>query len=267
MKQLKIMYLHIAGVNIKINFHPTEGTFFYNKLTNDISDRYKPFLTKTGKKVDYFIDFYQYHNREIFSKRLGKSYKFFVDFCKIVGKRRVISYYKISLIQFQFIVSNILQKHLSENKGFILHASGNILHKQALLFSGRPGSGKSTIMNLLKDIFEPLADDSIIIKKTGTSFSCYQTPFIETNDWEKKRTLPLQIGGIFFLRKARRYAIEEIKDTNYIMERLSKQMLIREKNISTQMRHILEFVRTNRFYFLYFGKNKKKLQKLFDDFS
>jgi len=174
---MKIIQLHIAGVLIQLNFHPTEGVFFYNKLITDIQSTYKLFIVEKLQKPDYYIDFYQYHNREIFSQRKGKTTKFFVDFSKIVSKKRVVSYYKIGLVQFQFIISNILQKYLEKNGGFMLHASGIIYNSKVLLFTGKPGSGKSTAMTLLSSKYSPIADDSIIVGKSNEQYICYQTPF------------------------------------------------------------------------------------------
>jgi hypothetical protein len=260
---MKKLYLDVADLRIQLNFYPAEGTFFCNKLIRDIKHTYKAFLSNIVRKTDYHIDFYQNHNRQIFSKKIGKMYNFFVDFCKVVNKKRIISYYKISLVQFQFILSNILQDYLATHEGFILHASGVYYGRKAFLFTGRPGSGKSTVMKLLSNIYFPLADDSVIIKKNTNTFYCYQTPFIETNDWRKTKIIPLDISGIFFLKKAKIYAIEEITDVDYILNRLSKQLLIQEKNMPHQIKHLLFFIKTNKFYYLQFGKNKKKISELF----
>lgn len=261
---MKRLYLSIAGAQIQVTFHPAEALFFSNKLEGEIRQHYRSFTTRKRGKIDYYIDFYQTYVRELFIKKNGRANKFFVDFCQIVGKNRVITYYKIGLVQFQFILSNILQMYLAKNNGFILHASGVIMNKKAILFCGKPGDGKSTAMRLARIKYNPLADDSIIIKREGNIFLSHQTPFIETNYWEKRRLRGLPIGAIFFLKKSKNYAIEEIKDVGLILERLSKQLLIHEGNMSVLRRNLLVFAQTNKFYYLHFGKNSTKLIKVLE---
>lgn len=258
---MKRLYLSIAGAQIQIAFHPAEALFFSKKLEGDIRKHYRSFITSKGGKIDYYIDFYETYVRELFIKKNGRANKFFVDFCKVISKNRVVTYYKIGLVQFQFILSNILQMYLAKNNGFILHASGVIINKKAMLFCGKPGDGKSTAMRLARTKYNPLADDSIIIKREGNIFLSHQTPFIETNYWKKRRLRGLPIGGIFFLKKSKNYAVEEIKDMGLILERLSKQLLIHEDNMSTLRKNLLVFAQTNKFYYLYFGKNSTKLIK------
>lgn len=258
---MKTLHLSIAGAQIQITFHPAEALFFSNKLQGDILRHYRSFISKKSKKIDFYIDFYQTYSRELFIKKNGTANKFFVDFCKVVSKKRVVTYYKIGLVQFQFILSNILQMYLARNNGFILHASGVILKKKSMLFCGKPGDGKSTAMRLARSKYSPLADDSIIIKREKDSFLSHQTPFIETNFWEKKKLPALPIGAIFFLKKSKKYAVEEIKDIALIMDRLSKQLLIHEDNMPVLRKNLLKFVQTNKFYYLYFGKNSVKLVK------
>lgn len=256
---MKILHLTIAGAHIRITFHPAEALFFSNKLIGDILKHYRSFISKKIHKADYHIDFYQTYSRELFIKKNGTANKFFVDFCKVVSRKRVITYYKIGLVQFQFILSNILQMYLAKNNGFILHASGVIIKRKSVLFCGKPGAGKSTAMRLARSKYAPLADDSIIIRRERDIFLSHQTPFIETNFWEKKRLAPLPIGAVFFLKKSKKYAVEEIKDVGFIMDRLSKQLLIHEDNLSALRKNLLKFVQTNKFYYLYFGKNSTKL--------
>ncbi|MBI3366152.1 hypothetical protein HY041_00800 [Candidatus Roizmanbacteria bacterium] len=261
---MKTLFFTIAGVVIKLNFHPAEGKFFSEKLKSDIIQHYKPFIKKKNKgKVDYTVHFYQKNTREISTKKIGKAVVFLMDFCQVKGKKTILSDYKISLSQFQYILLNMLQKYFMEHNGFILHSSGNIYHKRAVLFLGKPGAGKSTAMGVLAERYISIADDSLIIKKEGKIFICYQTPLIETNYWVKKKAAHFPIGGVFFLKKSSRYEIKEITDKNYIINRISKQIWVGGGLTSRQMKYVLKFIKINKFYFLYFGKNKKKLWSLF----
>lgn len=261
---MKILHLSIAGARIQITFHPAEALFFSDKLEGEIRKHYRSFITKQDGKIDYFIDFHQTYMRELFIKKNGRANKFFVDFCKVVSKNRVVTYYKIGLVQFQFILSNILQMYLAKNNGFILHASGVIMKKKAVLFCGKPGDGKSTAMRLARSKYSALADDSIIIKREEDVFLSHQTPFIETNYWEKRKLPGLPVGAIFFLKKSKNYAVEEIRDIGLILERLSKQLLIHEDNMATLRKNLLAFTQTNRFYYLHFGKNSAQLIKVLE---
>ena len=80
------------------------------------------------------------------------------------------SYYHISISQFQFILRNVIQILLTENNGFILHASACVIDGKASLFTGFSGAGKSTVIKLLKTKYPALADDTVIIQKKGETF-------------------------------------------------------------------------------------------------
>lgn len=68
--------------------------------------------------------------------------------------------------------------------GFILHASGIIRRRQVYLFTGRSGSGKSTIVKKLCSESEKnqvIADNNVYIRKIGGVFFVFPPPFLEWN--------------------------------------------------------------------------------------
>lgn len=260
----KIIYLNIAGFNIKINFKKTEFEYFKEIKIKEIKTYWQGFLVgNKPKKIDFTINFIEKNNIETICQI--KSKKNYINFYQIKGKKRLDSYYQTGPIQFQIILRQILSELLIQKQGVVVHCSAIKYDNQAYLFLGKPGAGKSTVMSLLSKKFLSLADDSGIIKKEGNNYFFYQTPYLEKNSWIKKNNDKLYLSKIFFLRKKSYFKIEKIKNKDYIIERMTKQ-LFSEKDLSRgQIKTVLGFIsQFDKFYFLSFAKDQNKLIELID---
>lgn len=265
---IKRIYLNIAGFNIKLNFSSAEGSFFRNKLRQEITNLYVNFLsTQIPKKTDFIINIKEKKINEIVSKKINEKIKYFQYFYELRGEQEIYTSYQISIPQFQQLVRISLQKILSKKQGVILHSSGIIMKDKILLFVGKPGSGKSTIMTLLSKRFKAFSDDSIIVKKESKKFFVYNTPFIETNSWIDKINEKYEIKGLFMLKKADDYRIDQIHDTHYIISRMIKQVWTEQEYLSQQIPIILELIANIKIFKLYFGTNQKQLEKLFSEYE
>ncbi len=66
---------------------------------------------------------------------------------------------------------------LAAEGGFLLHASSAVRNNKAFLFSGVSEAGKTTIARLAPADVRLLTDEASYIRKTGTGYVAYGTPF------------------------------------------------------------------------------------------
>ena len=99
-------------------------------------------------------------------------------YCEILnnGKEIYLKFLKnginnISLIQSR-IINHILPYALYQRREIVLHASGIIDNKEAILFIGKSGFGKSSLSASLKSN-EFISEDAIMIKKSKKGYIAY----------------------------------------------------------------------------------------------
>jgi hypothetical protein len=258
------IFLNIVGFIIKISFYPTEWVYLKNKVKREIINQYQDFIEENfSEKANYQIDIKEKFFLNIIFRKKEKNY--FLNFYQQINKNKIETYYQISLIQFQLIIRNVLQELLSKNKGFILHASGNVIDGKAYLFLAPSGGGKSTIMTMLSDKYKPIASDTAIIKKEKKGYFIYQTPFLEKDSWVKKDKIKYPLGKIFFLKKANFFKIEKIEDKKEILNLALKQFWADKE--SFKIKYLIQFIQKNSFYILNFRKNKNEIKKLIIKFE
>lgn len=268
MDKKNTLYLSIAGFNLELCFIPSPRKVInflsYDGLDRKIKNLLGGFVEhKRPKSISLAIDFYQ--DIPIFRKYTGndtpQNYIFFSE----EKNNRIKTFQHISFSQFINLLLLQIQKLLVTNKGFLLHAAGNNIRGNIFIYTGPSGSGKSTAMSLLHNKYPSFADDSVIIRKVENNFYCYQTPFIEKNDWVIKTKDQFELGKIFFLRKTSVFKIEKITNKNYIISHLTRQLWTDKIALRKQMKYFMEFIQNfNDFYFLYFDKNSNKLIELVD---
>jgi len=261
------IYFIIAGFNLKVNIYNSNKS---NRLENDIRDIYQSFIIpKTSKKIDFCIEIYNKPFQQpirILSKRtrgIKENYIFLFE----EEEHKIKTFYYISINQFVSILIIALQKILVQNKSFILHSSAINFKNKAVIFTGTKGAGKSTIIRMLRNKYQALADDTIIIKREHKEFYCYQTPFVEKNYWIKKGMIGYKIGAIFLLKKASFFKIKKISNKVYIYSYLTNKLFTDGKNIQSQINYLLDFTNTfDNFYFLYFKKDSKGLERVIESY-
>lgn len=252
------IYLNIAGFIIRINFKKCELFYLKEKIKEEVKQSYLGFLVdKKPKKVEFTIDFVQEKLVDVFLRRRGK--RMFISLYKEKKENKIEIFYHTSIFQFQTILREVIQGLLKKNNGFILHASANHYQGAAILFVGRSGVGKSTIMRLLNNKYPALADDSVIVKKNGNKFYCYATPFYEKESWLSKNSTRFPIKKIFFLRRKRFFKVKKIEDKHYLYKEIISHFLTTTKPSKKEISYIIEFLDNfNEFYFLSFTKDKIK---------
>ena len=98
--------------------------------------------------------------------------------------------------------------YLAQGKGVILHSCGIVINEKGYLFIGESGSGKSTLANLWDERtgIDVLSDDRIIVRKSGSQFWMYGTPWHGEAKFISCRGV--EIEKIFFLHHGQ---VNEIK--------------------------------------------------------
>lgn len=258
------LFLNIAGFNIELYFSQTDYIYHKEKLINDIIRDFKGFIiNRTKGEITYKIRFVEKTLIENLSR--NNLTKHFIKFYENVAENEIISFYHISILQFQIIIRNIIQDLLVKSGGYILHASASKINNKAFIFLGKPNSGKSTIIKLLNKKYTALADDTVILKKDNNTFCFYQSPFIEKEYWVKKSKKSFRLAGVFLLRKSNNFRITKITNKEYILRIMVNQLLTEKDNLKKQLKYLGSFVSSfNNFYFLDFAQNSKKLIRIIE---
>lgn len=261
-----IYYLNIADFCIKIVFKPYEKKYLVsiNKLKILINKYFAGFISKPQKKIDFQIDILK--KTPYFFQR--KTKEFLISKILFYQKKgdRLTTYQHISISQFMFLIIDVLQQLLIKNNGFIIHGSAIEKNHKGIVFAGKSGAGKSTIVSLLKKNYKVLGDDSVIIRKNRGEYYLYQTPLIEKNYWIKRERGKYKIGKIFFLKKAPYFKKERILNKRKILYLLTSQVWSNKKDLKKITPYLIKFINNfNNFYLLFFEKNKTKLLDFIED--
>lgn len=108
-------------------------------------------------------------------------------------------------------LDELLMMHLlSAHRGLLLHAAGVRKQDRVVVFPGRSGAGKSSLMRLLAGCegLERLSDDRIVLREIGGSIRGYGTPWAGTELVAANGSGVVQ--AIAFLHQARETRIRRI---------------------------------------------------------
>ncbi len=266
-----IIYLFIAGFLIKLKFTPfvskKNKLISINHINKNIQLFFDHFIIQNPQRNPDIIIELKKHIPLIINNISKKPSDNYLYLYQQRGKY-VTTFQHISLNQFIFILIRIFHVLLKENNGWFLHCSASLIDGKAHLFLGKPGAGKSTIMTLLHPHFPALCDDSMIIKKEGRDYYCYQFPIVEKNWWVEKTNKRYEIGGIYILQKANKCSLEKISNKQKILSFFIQQLWTMPDDRNKQTAWCLDFIeKGNNYYKLYSEKNKKKILHLFGKFN
>lgn len=263
-KRPTTIYLNIGGFNIKIKRIPRIKKVFHDEPILDINNLVDGFLIKKPKTIDHTIIIEKNPQPLILQKKKeGKMNNLLFFYQEEGAQTRTFSY--ISEFQFKFILSGIIFKLLSQNGGFVLHASGVCQGNRAILFTGRSGAGKSTAVKLLRSKLTPIADDSIIIRRSNNGdYRCYQTPFPEKNKIERRKKGGYMISKILFLKKSAFLKLAHLIEKQSVWGKLLKQLFTETQYASNFFKNLLKFVNAfDSFYVFSFFLDKEKMTSFF----
>lgn len=257
------IYLSISNFFIKITF--IEGEFPFSRvISRNIQHLYSGFIVNCPKRIDYEIQIIQRKEVDILNYKKRKKY---IEIYEHLDKTKIRTYYYISGLQFRLLLRDIIVELLEKKGDFMIHASALEYNKFAYLFVGKSGVGKSTIVNLLDDDYQILADDSGILRKENDNYYFYQSILNEKkNLYKDSHRYPL--GGIFFLKQTKQCRLKKIDDKESILDYLLKQIWgIQNKVNRKQIKNLTNFVNQNHlFYILGFNTNALEISKIIDPF-
>jgi hypothetical protein len=178
-------------------------------------------------------------------------------------QKKFITQASINKQERDLILQFVLLQLFSASKSFFMHLSAVIYKNNAYIFLGRNGSGKSTIVKLLKSPHViPFCDDVGILKEDNGEYKLYQSPFKEKNDYKKDKH-GYHIKGVYLLGKSK----EGIKVINthghlslFLYKKIFRQMLVfKDKSI------INKFVdaHKDRIAKIFFKKERLSILQLF----
>ena len=264
--KIDTLYFKISDFIIALTFHQENRPFLLSNIKNNIIKFYHEFLISDSErnisKPNFTIEFHS-------AKYLKISYdgqKRFINYYDKKSKKKFIVYDHISIAQFQFILLKLLLNLYEKKTVLLLHASAVNIDNNAYIFIGRQSSGKSTIIKLLKNKYQALADDTVIIRKFSGRYYFYQTPFVEKESWVIKSPKRYYLGKIFLIKKSKTSTVRKIIDKNIIFQNILNNVLPEWNHLlhnKQQIGNLLDFsINYPYFYELKFNKNQSCLTKL-----
>lgn len=267
-KKDKELIVKICDFILKIEFQP----FFKNEEYYDTLYQRKRITSELKKYLHNFIthaNHQKVHSTIIFKSepltvmKHATSQVVSANLFTISANKKIQTSYHISISQFQLILRDVIYQLTTRNNGCVIHGSAIGIDNTASLFLGPSRAGKSTVLRLVKNVYKPLADDTIFIKKIGKKFFVFQTPFIEKQWWIKKQNGRFELKNIFFIKQGKQSFTQKIEDKTVLFPFLLDQTLVphrRKKNIIQLSADLLSS--SVQFYALTFRKNKEDIKEL-----
>jgi hypothetical protein len=252
---MKNVYLRIAGFTIRLVFHKTKTPAVRNNLKEEVIQCIKSFtLKKPQTKVDFTLEFKGGQGSMIFKN--NKSV--FLYLYEEKNKNTIVVNYYIQKSQFLLLIRHILDTLLGKN-GFIIHCSASLVGKNAIVFIGKSGAGKSTIAKLISPEQKRLADDLGIVKREKGKLFFYQTPFVEKNTDFQKGSRGYPLGSICILHKSLQCKAVRPKNKLEFLKKIAIQIRTElHEYTNIKMRFLFHaFSDFEGNYELFFPKNSK----------
>jgi hypothetical protein len=113
---------------------------------------------------------------------------------------------------------------LARREAILVHACGAAKDGRAYVFAGHSGDGKTTLARLLStEGFELLSDERVVIRRHGSSFMAYGTPWPGEGNAVSAAGLPL--AGVFLLRKGNHHQLRGGKPAVLASEFLARAIV------------------------------------------
>lgn len=117
----------------------------------------------------------------------------------------------------QFLINHYL---ISNKKGILMHASAIRDSRGGLVFMGKSGSGKTTILrftNLISNKIKILNDERILIKKIDNKFKVYHNPW-HGNRFQApvNHTQGVDLKSLYLIRQSRKNKITRLRPAEAI---------------------------------------------------
>ncbi len=249
-----MIYFRIADFIIKVIYYDYQSNkYIFDAYHKFIKKELGLFLTKKTSKVDLILNINSQEAKIIRNKS-------FLFCCLLVKKSHVYyTHTTLSVTHFYNVIEEIIRDLFDKAQDIILHCSAVEYNNQAYVFLGESGSGKSTMISLLKSKFRPLSDDIALIRKKGDKFFLYQTPTKERNNYPLTlKKYPLK--NIFFIKKSAHNSIMKTELNNRRIQQLFVKG-IRNRVVKNTVANFIGKYQ-DHFYYFSFVKNESASQYL-----
>lgn len=244
--------LCVFGLRIRVLFYNCENIFMQNRLINIIRTYFKHYVQRSvsNKSFDYTISVVE-PDTIPYIRQDNKGY---LPYFEKMAKNEITTYYTDGYFQFAHLLQVVLLKRLTG--AICVHCSSSLTRNGTFLFVGKSGAGKSTIVRLLKPIYSPLSDDSLILKKRSGLYTVEQNAFMEKGGRQNNYANKIfPVRGVFFIQKADYFQIKHVRDKSIILRNIASQTWSFDPITSSQLKFISDFVKDNtHFYNFYFKK-------------
>jgi len=142
------------------------------------------------------------------------------------------------------------------NNSFYLHSSGVVYKNKAYLFTGKTGSGKTTIARKFPRS-QVLSDEIVFVRKSprGDVFA-HSTPFWGELKSDKKE-ISAELKNIYFIHKAKEFILKKINPSESVKKLLPNILFFaKDNNLINELFETVFFVSKNvSFYDLFLPEN------------
>ncbi len=259
---MKEIYVEIGGFVIRIilgkkTLDP-HVSYLINKLEIELLIYLRGFIVQNKRKrFDFEIEFEYIKEPGVLS--LQNEDKIYIPIFQKVTDKKFKTYYNLNTSQLELILKYALLSLLKKNSGFGIHASVAKVNGKAYLFLGESGAGKSTIVELIKEVFPTINDDMTFIRKINSEYCVFQTPFSEKPWWINKSKKFVKVNKIIFIHKSRSSDSNKINDKKIIAKRVLGQVMVAQHLDSYIIKNVTNFTNfIQNFYDLNFEKDVDK---------
>ncbi|MDO8551798.1 MAG: hypothetical protein Q7S03_03930 [bacterium] len=171
---------------------------------------------------------------------------------------------------FDFFLKTGLATLFLSNGGFFLHGASLLKDGKVIIFAGKKGAGKSTILKLASNL-TPLNDDFAIIQDSTKGYFAHSSPFYEKNDIPQTN-IKAPIKAVFLLVKASENQLKKIPLNEAIIKLASlillpnPQLFLSPSQSTLLMEKIwsaaCKFPKKTPCFMLYFKKDNSFLELL-----
>lgn len=251
--------LEIAGVKVEIRFEPSKDWFIREHFLDGYTRVFSPYFCTKNVGATRYIKIID----EPLPEFILTNGQIFMNIAQVSGMSITTSY-QAGIRQFCWVLNQILLEEVVRTGGFFLHCSAVISSKGSLLFLGESGSGKSTIVDMLMEVFEGYIDDQAIVSKVGDEYFLTQLFLPEKNKKIKKNLNKYPISHIYFLNKSSHIYTKKIQSKRKLLRKMASQITASSGVIQASVANLLNFItRDGSYYDLHFSRDKAKLQNFF----
>lgn len=269
LKQDQKYFLEVAGFVIRVVFEKSEQVEFKRIRINQFLQVYEKsgFLIKetNDKKIDFSLYWGSYIREEVYDTGNDEERFFLVGRRYLKEKKYYLSMMS-SLVYFQFVLKEVLNRLLLNSGGFMMHGSGAVNNERELsLFLGHSGDGKTTTQRMLVDNdYEFFCDDVFLVRKMGNEWNFFSPPFIE------KEYLPkageYKNARLFLVEKDRSAKVSKAGSGAKLFSKILELVWFVEEKVSKNaMENISIFVKENEIYKLERNLDVKKLMEVMNE--